>query len=84
MVEALSDSPTPRQYWEKVKKREFTAFQLSPIWVQLKLESADGKKHKTDCANTKAIKSRGHRSNGKNNCLTYLLPTAPDLLEIDR
>lgn len=53
IVEALTDSPTPRQYWGKVKQREFLEFQLSPIWVQLKLESADGKKYDTDCLNTK-------------------------------
>lgn len=51
--EALTDSPTPRQYWGKVKQREFVDLQLSPIWVQLKLESADGKKYDTDCVNTK-------------------------------
>ena len=55
VVEALTDSPTPRQYWGKVKKREFTGLQLSPIWVQLKLESADGKRYTTDCANTKGM-----------------------------
>jgi DNA-damage-inducible protein D len=53
IVEALTDSPTPRQYWGKVKQREFVALELSPIWVQLKLESADGKKYDTDCVNTK-------------------------------
>ena len=53
IVEALTDSPTPRQYWGKVKQREFIDFQLSPIWVQLKLESADGKKYDTDCVDTK-------------------------------
>jgi DNA-damage-inducible protein D len=55
IVEALTDSPTPRQYWGKVKNREFTALELSPIWVQLKLESADGKKYETDCANTEGV-----------------------------
>jgi len=55
VVEALTDSPTPRQYWGKVKQREFIDLQLSPIWVQLKLESADGKKYATDCANTKGM-----------------------------
>jgi len=44
VVEVLTDSPTPRQYWGKVKAREFTKLQLSPIWVQLKLPSRDGKK----------------------------------------
>jgi len=55
IVSALTDSPTPRQYWGKVKEREFKQLQLSPIWVQLKLTSADGKKYLTDCANTKSM-----------------------------
>ncbi len=38
-----------------MKDREFKALELSPIWVQLKLEAADGKYYSTDCANTKAI-----------------------------
>ena len=45
IVEALTDSPTPRQYWGKVKQREFIDLQLSPIWIQLKLEAADSKKY---------------------------------------
>ena len=49
IIEVLTDSPKPRQYWGKVKDREFTKFQLSPIWVQLRLEAKDGKKYKTDC-----------------------------------
>ncbi len=53
IIEVLTDSPKPRQYWGKVKDREFTKHQLSPIWVQLKLLSNDGKKYKTDCVNTK-------------------------------
>jgi prophage antirepressor-like protein len=55
VVAALTDSPTPRQYWGKVKQREFVDLQLSPNWVQLKLEAADGKKYTTDCANTKGM-----------------------------
>jgi DNA-damage-inducible protein D len=55
VVEALTDSPTPRQYWGKVKQREFIDLQLSPFWVQLKLESSDGKKYETDCANFELI-----------------------------
>ena len=55
IVEALTDSPTPRQYWGKVKEREFIQIELSPIWVQLKLPSADGKYYETDCANTKSM-----------------------------
>ena len=55
VVEALTDSPTPRQYWGKIKDREFKILELSPIWVQLKMDSLDGKKYATDCANTKSI-----------------------------
>ena len=53
IVEVLTDSPTPRQYWGKVKDREFIALELSPIWVQLKLPAEDGKRRFTDCINTK-------------------------------
>jgi len=55
VVTVLTDSPTPRQYWGKVKQREFIDLQLSPIWVQLKLEASDGKKYETDCANTEGL-----------------------------
>jgi len=53
IVEALTESPTPRQYWGKIKQREFIDIELSPIWVQLKLEAEDGKLRLTDCVNTK-------------------------------
>jgi prophage antirepressor-like protein len=53
IIEVLTDSPTPRQYWGKVKDREFTKLQLSPIWVRLKLKATDGKLRQTDCVNTK-------------------------------
>lgn len=52
IVESLTNSPTPRQYWGKVKDREFIQLQLSPIWVQLKLLAEDGKLRDTDCVNT--------------------------------
>jgi len=52
VVKVLTDSPTPRQYWGKIKDREFNQLELSPIWVQLKLPSSDGKLYLTDCANT--------------------------------
>jgi hypothetical protein len=55
VVEALTDSPTPRQYWGKVKDREFIQLQLSPMWVQLKLPASDGKNYETDCANTEGL-----------------------------
>ena len=53
IIEVLTDSPTPRQYWGKVKDREFIELELSPIWVQLKLPAKDGKLRYSDCVNTK-------------------------------
>ena len=55
VIAVLTDSPTPRQYWGKIKDREFKALELSPIWVQLKLQSSDGKYYATDCANTESM-----------------------------
>lgn len=55
VVEALTDSPNPRQYWRKMKDRDLKSYESYPIWVQLKLPSSDGKKYATDCANVKAL-----------------------------
>lgn len=54
VVAALTDSANPRDYWFKMKIRveKEDEFQLSTICRQLKLESSDGKKYETDCANT--------------------------------
>lgn len=41
IIEVLTDSQTPRQYWGKVKDREFIKLQLSPIGAQLKLTAID-------------------------------------------
>jgi hypothetical protein len=53
IVEILTNSPTPRQYWSKVKQREFIEIETSPIWVRLKIKALDGKLRMTDCVNTK-------------------------------
>jgi hypothetical protein len=50
VVQALTDSPSPRQYWGVLKGREN---QLLTYCLQLKLPSKDGKFYATDCANTK-------------------------------
>ena len=55
IVGVLTGSPEPRKYWNKVKTREFTDLQLSPIWRQLKLPDVDGKQYRTDCATTQAM-----------------------------
>jgi DNA-damage-inducible protein D len=57
VVEALTDSVNPRDYWYRMKIREKDEAQieLSTICRQLKLEAPDGKKYSTDCANTEGI-----------------------------
>ena len=55
VVEALTNSPNPRQYWRKMKDRDLKEYQSYPFWVQLKLASSDGKKYATDCANIKGL-----------------------------
>jgi len=50
VVQALTDSPSPRQYWGVLKGRES---QLLTICLQLKLPAEDGKLRFTDCVNTK-------------------------------
>lgn len=57
VVAALTDSANARDYWSKMKIRVKSedALELSTICLQLKLLSSDGKKYKTDCANTEGI-----------------------------
>lgn len=57
VVAVLTDSVNPRDYWFKMKKRVHSedGFELSTICRQLKLESSDGKKYATDCANVKGL-----------------------------
>jgi hypothetical protein len=54
-VKALTDSQHATTYWAKMKERDKELSQLFPVWEQLKLESSDGKKYETDCANTEGI-----------------------------
>jgi len=57
VVEALTDSVNPRDYWFKMKIRvkEEDGFEPSTICRQLKLPAEDGKMRETDCANTEGI-----------------------------
>jgi len=57
VVEILTDSSNPRDYWFKMKIRVKSddGFQLSTICRQLRLESTDGKKYLTDCADTQSL-----------------------------
>ena len=54
VVEALTDSVNSRDYWYRMKIRvkDEDGLELSTICRQLKLESSDGKRYETDCANT--------------------------------
>jgi DNA-damage-inducible protein D len=52
VIEILTDSVKPRDYWSVLKKRDT---QLPTVCRQLKLPSKDGKKYKTDCANTEGV-----------------------------
>lgn len=57
IIEVLTDSANARDYWYKMKIRVKSeeGIQLSTNCRQLKLESSDGKKYETDCANTEEI-----------------------------
>jgi len=57
VVEVLTESANPRDYWFKMKQRVKLedGIELSTICRQLKLMSSDGKKYLTDCANTQSL-----------------------------
>ena len=55
VIAVLADTDNPRQYWTKVKKNLSNESQLQPFWLQLKIQAADGKFYKTDCADTDGI-----------------------------
>ena len=57
VIAVLTDSVNPRDYWFKMKKRVHSedGIELSTLCRQLKLESSDGKKYSTDCANVKGM-----------------------------
>jgi DNA-damage-inducible protein D len=57
VIEALTDSVNPRDYWFKMKIRvkEEEKIELSTICRQLKLPASDGKNYLTDCADTEGV-----------------------------
>jgi DNA-damage-inducible protein D len=57
VVEILTDSTNPRDYWFKMKKRVKTedGLELSTICRQLKMEATDGKMRETDVAETQSL-----------------------------
>jgi prophage antirepressor-like protein len=57
VVEVLTNSTNPRDYWFKMKVRVKTedGLELSTICRQLKLKALDGKMRETDVADTKTL-----------------------------
>jgi DNA-damage-inducible protein D len=56
VVQALTDSSNPRNYWSMLKTREAEqGIQLSTFCVQLKMPSSDGKSYETDSAKTESL-----------------------------
>ena len=54
IIAALTDSPNPRDYWYRMKRREkeSSGVELSTLCRQLKLTSADRKSYVTEAVNT--------------------------------
>ncbi len=57
VIEALTDSDKPRDYWYRLKRREkeSSGIQLSTFCRQLKIESSDGKKYSTECSDAENL-----------------------------
>ena len=57
VIEALTDSQKPRDYWYRLKQREnqSTGIQLSTFCRQLKIKSSDGKKYDTECSDVEGL-----------------------------
>ena len=56
IVEALTDSPRPRKYWNALKtKLQSEGSELSQFLGQLKMKSSDGKMYVTDVADTETL-----------------------------
>ncbi|MEK6921750.1 MAG: Bro-N domain-containing protein, partial [Nanoarchaeota archaeon] len=56
VIEVLTESNNPRNYWSMLKTREAQeGIELSTNCVQLKLPAEDGKLRETDCANVQTL-----------------------------
>jgi DNA-damage-inducible protein D len=56
VIEALTESPRPRKYWNALKtKLQQEGSELSQNLGQLKMQSADGKSYVTDVADTEQL-----------------------------
>jgi DNA-damage-inducible protein D len=57
VIEALTDSDKPRDYWYRLKSREkeSSGIELSTFCRQLKIESSDGKKYNAECSTAEGL-----------------------------
>lgn len=58
VIETLTDSPQPRVYWSKLRKKMTDTEgvgQMFPIWKHLKFEGSDGKNYQMDAADTEGL-----------------------------
>ena len=57
VIEALTDSVKPRDYWYRMKKRvaENEGIELSTICRQFKLKATNNRFYNTDCAHTEGM-----------------------------
>jgi DNA-damage-inducible protein D len=57
IIEILTDSPSPKTYWAKLKKKlsEESGSEVFPNLELLKMVASDGKKYKTDAVNTRGV-----------------------------
>jgi DNA-damage-inducible protein D len=57
VIEVLTDSPQPRVYWSKLRKRILieAGLEMFPNWKQLKFMGTDNKQYRMDAANTEGV-----------------------------
>jgi hypothetical protein len=57
VIEALTDSAKPCDYWYRLKRREKdgSGIELTTFYRQLKVESSDGKKYNTECSDVAGL-----------------------------
>jgi DNA-damage-inducible protein D len=57
IIEALTESTKPRDYWYRMKKRvaEADGFELSTVCRQFRMQAANGRSYQTECADTEGM-----------------------------
>ena len=81
IIEVLTDSISPRDYWTTMKRREP---QMPTLCRRFKLLASDSKMRLTDCANTEGVSRQKHQSNKAfisnascTNCCEYWFSARP-------